>query len=187
MSRGRPRKSGSTVVDRTSEFVSLWTQWQPEVRRYVLTLVPLPTEADDVMQQTASRLWEKFGEYDRERPFVAWAIGFAYHEILSWRQRRARDRMVFSQGLLEQLHATATSEASLLELRRRALDGCLEKLSDAERELIVNRYREHGSVRREAERSDVRPHTLYHAIEKLRLRLLDCIDGTLRREGWQHG
>ena len=115
--------------DLTPEFVRLWTRYQPEVRRYVCMLVPAAADAEDVIQQTASRLWEKFEQYDPERPFLPWAIGFAYHEVLSWRQRQARDRLVFSEEILAQLHATFGEESSLLELRRKALDGCLQKLS----------------------------------------------------------
>lgn len=173
--------------DSTPEFVSLWTRYQPEVRRYVCKLVAAGADAEDVMQQTASRLWEKFEQYDSDRPFVPWAIGFAYHEILSWRQRQARDRLVFSENILAQLHATIGEEASLLELRRKALDGCLQKLNTKERELLLRRYSEHGAVQREAKQSRISPDKLYYAIEKLRARLMACIDGTMRQEGWQHG
>jgi len=175
------------VNDSTSQFVSLWTRFQPDVRRYVCMMMPREADAEDVMQQTASRLWEKFEQYDSERPFVAWAIGFAYHEIMSWRQRQARDRLVFSEDILAQLHSTIGEELSLLELRRSALDGCLQKLPTKERDLLLRRYSEHGAVQREAEQSQTSPHKLYYAIEKLRTRLLSCIDGTMRREGWQHG
>lgn len=173
--------------DSASRFVCLWTQHQPEVRRYVGMLMPTAADADDVLQQTASRLWEKFAEFDPDRPFVAWAIGFAYHEVLLWRQKRSRDRLVFSEEVLAQLHATIGQESSLLELRRRALDGCLQKLSDRERRLVLQRYSEHGAVQREAKQSRTSPHKLYYAIEKLRLRLLACIDHTMQQEGWQHG
>lgn len=173
--------------DLASEFVSLWTRYQPEVRRYVCILVPHVSDAEDVMQQTASRLWEKFEQYDPERPFVAWAIGFAYHEVLSSRQRKARDRLVFSEEILAQLDATIGEEASLLELRRRALDGCLEKLGAKERNLLLRRYSEHGAVQREAEQSRTSPHKLYYVIEKLRTRLLACIDDRMQQEGWQNG
>lgn len=175
------------MEDSAAEFVSLWTRYQPEVRRYVGMLVPVVSDAEDVMQLTAARLWEKFEQYDTERPFVAWAIGFAYHEILSWRQRKARDRLVFSEKILAQLHATIGEESSLLELRRKALDGCLQKLSAKERDLLLRRYSEHGSVQREARQAQTSPHKLYYAIEKLRARLLACIDERMRQEGWQHG
>jgi len=168
------------------DFVSLWTRYQPEVRRYVCTLVPGAADAEDVMQQVAARLWEKFEQYDPERPFVAWAIGFAYHEVLSWRQRQARDRLVFSEEVLSQLHSTIAEESSLMELRRKALDGCLQKIDIRERELLLRRYSQHGSVQREAKKSNTSPHKLYYAIERLRTRLLACIDNTMRQEGWQH-
>ena len=171
----------------TSEFVSLWTRYQPEVRRYVCKLVVKTADAEDVMQQTAARLWEKFDQYNSEQPFVPWAIGFAYHEVLSWRQRQARDRLVFSETILSQLHATISQEASLLELRRKALDGCLQKVDARERELLLRRYSEHGAVQREAGQSKTSPHKLYYAIEKLRARLMECIDASMRQEGWQHG
>lgn len=110
-----------------AEFVSLWTQYQPEVRRYVALLLPHPNDADDVIQQTATRLWEKFDQYDSQRPFVAWAIRFAYHEVLSWRQRQARERLVFSEDLIAQLHQTFGDEASkqpeLDRLLARFVDG----------------------------------------------------------------
>lgn len=173
--------------DSTPEFVSLWTRYQPEVRRYVCKLVPAASDAEDVMQQTALRLWEKFNEYDPDRPFVAWAIGFAYHEVLSWRQRQARNRLVFSETILAQLHTTISAEASLLELRRKALDGCLEKLEGQERELLLRRYSEHGAVQQEAGRSNRSPHKLYYVIDKLRARLMACIDASMRQEGWQYG
>ena len=173
--------------DATSEFVSLWTRCQPDVRRYVGMLVPKAADADDVMQQTASRLWIKFEEYDSDRPFTPWAIGFAYHEVLSWRQKQGRERLVFSEEILAQLHATIGEECSLLEHRRYALDGCLLKLSVKERDLLLRRYSEHGAVQREAKQSQVSPHKLYYTIDKLRIRLLTCINNKMRQEGWQHG
>ena len=35
-------------------------------------------------------------------PFVPWAIRFAYLEVLKWRQKLAREKLVFSDALLEQ-------------------------------------------------------------------------------------
>lgn len=167
-----------------TEFVRLWTRAQPEVRRYVFLLVPRAADADDVLQETAAALWAKFAEYDPAQPFVAWAVRFAYLEILKWRQRQARDRLVFSDELVARLDATIADESPLLEVRRQALDGCLQKLPAADRELLVRRYADRGSVRAAADRTGVSVHRLYYAVEKIRERLLACVDGTLRKGGW---
>ncbi len=107
---------------------------------------------------TALRLWEKFNEYDGDRPFVAWAIGFAYHEVLSWRQDKPAVDSCFRNRFSHKLHTTIGEEASMLELRRKALDGCLQKVDAQERELLLRRYSEHGAVQREAGESK-RVHT----------------------------
>ena len=120
-------------MDSTSNFVRLWTCHQAEVERYVATMVPRADAAAEVVQEVSVALWEKWAEYDPQRPFVPWAIRFAYLEVLKWRQRQARERLVFSDELLEQLHAAYEEEAPLMEARRQALDGCLRKLTAQER------------------------------------------------------
>ncbi len=82
------------------QFVRLWTRYQAEVRQYVFTLVPHPADAEDVLQEAAARLWENLAKYDPQRPFIPWAIRFAYLEILKWRQRQTRDRLIFSDEML---------------------------------------------------------------------------------------
>ena len=67
------------VSDRDPEqFVRLLARYDREVYRYVLTLLPDHTEAEDVLQETAAALWEKFAEYDSEKPFFPWACRFAF-------------------------------------------------------------------------------------------------------------
>jgi hypothetical protein len=52
------------------------------------------------------RRWEKWDEYDDMRPFVPCAIRFANLQVLKWRQREARERLLFSDMLVEQIHAS---------------------------------------------------------------------------------
>lgn len=133
-------------MDSTASFVRLWTRHQAEVERYVATMLPRATAAAEVLQDVSVRLWEKWAEYDEQRPFVPWAIGFAYLEVLKWRQRQACERLVFSDALLEQIHTAYEDEAPLMEARRRALDGCLKKLSTHEQRWVMRRYERHGAL-----------------------------------------
>jgi DNA-directed RNA polymerase specialized sigma24 family protein len=41
-------------------FLSLFLRSEREIFRYVAALVPSMTEAEDIVQQTAPSLWEKF-------------------------------------------------------------------------------------------------------------------------------
>jgi len=88
----------TNMADRDAEqFVRLLARHDREVYRYVLTLLPDRTEADDVLQETAAALWEKFGEYDPDKPFYPWACRFAFFEVLKHRRRVGRSRLRFSE------------------------------------------------------------------------------------------
>ncbi len=171
-------------MDPTSNYVRLWTRHQAEVGRYVQTMIPSGNAAAEVLQDVSVRLWEKWSEYDPERPFVPWAIRFAYLEVLKWRQRQARERLVFSDELLEQIHAAYEDEVPLMEARRKALDGCLEKLSTQERRWVMRRYDRHGALQDEARSEGMSLNQIYYAMEQIRARLLDCIGRTMNQEGW---
>ena len=171
-------------MDPTSEFVRLWTRHQAEVERYLYTMVPRANEAGEILQEVSVKLWEKWAHYDPERPFVPWAIKFAWLEVQKWRQRLAREKLVFSDSLLDQLNTAHENEVGLMEARQQALGACLEKLNEQERKWVQMRYGRHGAVKEEAERTGVRMHKLYYALEKIRTQLLECIGRTMRKEGW---
>jgi RNA polymerase sigma-70 factor (ECF subfamily) len=171
-------------MDPSSEFVRLWTRHQAEVERYLFMMIPRHADAAEVLQDVSVLLWKKWDRYDPERPFVPWAIRFAYLEVLKWRQRQAREKLVFSDSLLEQLHQRHDEEAPLMEARRKALDSCLSKLSDQQRKWVHLRYGRHGAVKEEAEKTGVSMHKLYYALEKIRGQLLDCVEHFMRKEGW---
>jgi len=167
-------------------FVELWTRHQADVRRYVFMLLPRPADVDDVIQETAISLLDKFADYDAERPFLPWATRFAYLEVLKWRQHHARSGLIYSEDLLAKLEATITEESPMLEIRRQALDGCLLKLGNRERGLLLSRYSKLDSLQQEANRTGVSVHKLYYAVEKIRAALLKCIKTTLTKEGWDY-
>ncbi len=54
-------------------FLSLFLRSEREIFRYVAVLVPNVTDAEDIVQQTALALWEKFDAYDPSQPFTPWA------------------------------------------------------------------------------------------------------------------
>jgi len=170
-------------MDQNAEFVRLWTQYHRDIERYVYSMIPRSADAAEVVQVVSVKLWEKWEKYDHERPFIPWAMRFAYLEILKWRQRLAREKLVFSDELLEQLSSTHEELNPLMEMRRKILGQCLEKLNKEERELVLLRYGRHGAIKEEAERTGKKIHKLYYALERIRVQLLNCIDLNMNRGG----
>jgi hypothetical protein len=57
-------------------FLSLFLRSEREIFRYVAVLVPNVADAEDIVQQAAVALWEKFDAYDPTQPFTPWACRF---------------------------------------------------------------------------------------------------------------
>jgi RNA polymerase sigma-70 factor, ECF subfamily len=55
------------------EFVAIYTRHQRKLYRYVAALLTRSDDAEDVLQETARVLWQKFDEYQPEEPFLPWA------------------------------------------------------------------------------------------------------------------
>ena len=111
-----------------------------------MTLLPRRDDAEEVLQRTATVLWEKFGEYDREREFLPWALRVAYFEVLNFRKQIARDRLVFREDVMEALAETRESLVAQLEAQRRALALCLSELSDRDQALLRRRYADSETI-----------------------------------------
>ena len=160
-------------MDQTAEFVRLWTQYHRDVERYVYSMIPRSVDAAEVVQVVSVKLWEKWENYDHERPFLPWAMRFAWLEILKWRQRLAREKLVFSDELLQQMHSTHEELDPVMEVRRKILSECLQKLNEEDRELVRLRYGRHGAIKEEADRTGKKMHVLYYALERIRVQLLN--------------
>ena len=99
-----PMPSDPQHGDRASDFIPLITGSQRELRNYLFSLHPHPGDLDDLFQETSLKLWEIFDEYDASRPFLPWALRIAYFQVLRFRKKRSRDRLVFSDDELYSMH-----------------------------------------------------------------------------------
>src|SRR2546425_9129509 len=84
-------------------FLSLFLRSEREIFRYVAVLVPNVADAEDIVQQTALALWEKFDAYDPNQPFTPWACRFALNKARQWIERRQRWQALLESGLAEEL------------------------------------------------------------------------------------
>jgi len=160
-------------------FVRLLLQHQNAVLRYIVPLVGNLDDAQDVLQQTALALWQKFDQYDPARPFLTWARRFAHNEVLMHHRRRRRYTFLTDE-LIQTLAERQAEQESAAQQRRGALQACLEKLPEADRLLLDERYAASGmTVQRLAAATGQTANVLYKALTRIRRRLLDCVSRTL--------
>jgi RNA polymerase sigma-70 factor, ECF subfamily len=162
-------------LDRTELLVRLLSRHQDGLFRYILALVPNEDDARDVLQETSVAVCRKFSEYDAGKPFLAWAYGFAYLEVLKHRDRDRHRARPFSLEILERLADERAAAEPLMQVRMHALEVCLAKLSEADRALIRKRYHDRLPADEAAREVGASRRTFFRNLERIRRLLSDCI------------
>ncbi|MBI1372177.1 MAG: sigma-70 family RNA polymerase sigma factor [Phycisphaera sp.] len=172
------------MTDRTNEveYGRLVTECQRRLYAYILVQVRDPHVADDVLQQTNTVLWEKMDQFTPGTNFNAWACRIAHFQVLAIRKTQGRERQRFSDTLLDKLAATAERRDPVFEDRRRALLGCLGKLSKDDRELVSERYFGDTRIDAIAESTQRSSGAIRQALYRIRGILHACIEQTLGAE-----
>jgi len=168
---------------KVERFAQLLATCQRRVFLYVLGLIGNATDAEEVLQETNLVLWRKFDHYEPGTHFDRWACRIAYYEVLKFREKKAHGEKLFSNELVETLAQQSEVSMDLLEARREALHGCLQKLSQKDRQLVTYRYEPDATTTRVAENLGRSVQGTRKSLHRIRTALLACIERTLAAEG----
>lgn len=163
-------------------FVQLLAENQRALNAFVASMTPSQADADDILQETCVTLWKKWAEFDATRDFYRWACGIAHYEVLRHRRKSATDRLWFDDEILGLLASQMVEDEGLLELRRDALDSCLQKLCVDDRVLLEMRYRQDMTSESLAATLGKTTRTARRMVARVRRLLQHCIDVTVK--GW---
>lgn len=174
--------SDSHQPDPASSFIPLIMSCQRELRNYIFSLHPHAEDLDDIFQETSLKLWNVFSEYDAQRPFLPWALRIAYFQVLKFRKDRSRDRLVFSDDLVELLAGEAQLETQG-DVLSSVLNDCLDKLTPRARDVLLSRYSQKTNIATLAQNSRQSVHALYRLLEKSRIQVVSCMKHQLESQG----
>lgn len=146
-------------------------------------------EAEDLLQQVGTVLWQKFETYDSSRPFAAWAVGFAQMEIRKWREKASR------RGRLVSISDEAV--AALADACVRAVDepaagpaddadtlrDCVERLTPAAKQAIRMKYTDGQSIAQIAAVQGREIGAVEMALVRARRALRQCIETKWQASG----
>lgn len=167
----------------TESLILLLAQHQDQIFRYIFSLVPCEADARDILQETSLALYHKFDQYDSSHPFLPWAFRFAYLQVQKHREKSARSPLLFSEDVMELLAGERAHVEARLDERLRLLDGCLQKLSPVDKELVTRRYALRQDAGEMMRFFDMSRRTLFRNLEMLRQRLHECVTRQLQAEG----
>lgn len=154
----------------------------PRVRSFLRGLLPSWSEVEEVAQEASLVAWRKFDDFEQGTSFGGWLLTIARFEALKYRRRVARSPLVFVDDVWDLL-AEEASGGGGQQIRRRYLEGCLEKMDISKRELLLKVHSPGVVMREVALQAGKSEQAFYKIIQRLRAVLLDCVSKAIAAEG----
>jgi RNA polymerase sigma-70 factor, ECF subfamily len=158
-----------------SRFMLLYTKSTPVLRSFLRKLLPSWEDVDEVMQNTSLVLWKKFEQFEEGTEFNRWACVIARFEVLSYKRAKARDRHYFGDELINLLADENLEKEDYFQNEKKALQSCLNKLNQKQRQLTLSAYSGESSIKEVAEKYGRTATALYKALNRIRTNLFQCI------------
>lgn len=163
----------------SEEFVRLFTLSQRALYLFILVQVGSTQDAEEVLQETNLVIWSKYDQFQPGTNFGAWARQIAQFEVLKSRQRKRREKLLFSDDFLATIGSEAELRSDDIELKRTALEECLGKLRPEDRRLIRQRYQPGQTGKDIAEALGRPPNSVYQSLGRIRRTLVECVQRQL--------
>ena len=158
----------------SSDFLLALTRHQSHLYAAITALLGQVEGVADVLQETNVVLLRKAAEYDPGRPFTPWALTFARFQVMAWRKKQRRDRLLFDDELLDALVGECADRPDANPTLP-ALERCLEELPREIRRLVDARYVQGQSVQAIAARERRSVNAVSVNLFRIRKALLDCV------------
>ena len=153
----------------------LWLGAEPALRAFVFASISSFADAEDVVQKVALNIARRFDEYDEKRSFQAWALWLAKSRVIDHYRVKGREKLVFSEPLLDQLAQSLVTRQKHQSDRAAAMEQCIEKLPDKSRRLLGLRYEDGASAEEMAESLKSSAGSVRVMLHRIRNLLADCI------------
>lgn len=177
------RRNGDMEANDAHErFTRLLIEHEPELLRCVLVAVPNRADAQDILQECSVALWRRFADFDADRPFAAWALGFVRIEVRRFLRKSQRQAQL-SERAVELLMQDEQQYSRELTERERYLQNCLNALSADQRELLDGYYRSEHSVNFLSSLTGRTTDAVYKMLQRIRRSLQQCVEGRMQGAG----
>ncbi len=164
-------------------FMRLFMSHERRIFGLILSLLPAWSDADDVMQETATVLWRKFDTFEEGTNFAAWAFKIARLQVLNFYKKQRRKQALLSDETFLKLAEQAQQRSTQVDNRHHALENCLGKLKERDQELIQLRYQPDATTSDVANEVNRSVDAIYKALNRIHSQLLSCIQRTMKNEG----
>ena len=157
------------------EFVRLIAKHERSVRGFVRSLLPQSDYVDDVMQEVFVVAWKKFDRLRDPEDFPKWICTIAKFEVLNFRRRIARDRLVLSDDLVALIADEGCNENESRKEQLCLLEECIQSLPSDRRQLIRQAYLPGIPISKIAHQINKSENAIYQILWRIRRSLWTCV------------
>ncbi len=129
-------------------FFSLYDSVHLRLYSFLLMVIHNQADAEDILQEAASTMWEKFDEFEEGTNFGAWAVTIARYKALEFLKRNKKSRMILKEDYYDLISNEAEHSTENISERLQAVKVCLEKLPEKDKKLLSMRYKKNIPLNR---------------------------------------
>jgi len=175
----------SDLPDRDARFAEILDTTQAHIRAYVAGMgVPL-VEVDDIAQEVYLEIYRNLEKVPKNDPPIRWLKGIARNLCLNYFRRESRRKSSrHMDALADLLDRTPASldDGVIHDEAVKALRGCMEKLSDKNRKMLVMRYLEGLTSERIAQAYEMTAEAVRITLFRVRGKLKACVTNQIEPE-----
>lgn len=166
-----------SAPDRVDEYIELLSQTESGLRLYIISMVPIIADAEDIMQDTKMTIWKDFSKYESGSHFGAWARKIAFNRIIAFRKKKAieKKKLVFSEEFYEVVDQHSIADDSSVSERISSLLKCVGQLQSSHHQAILMRYQNGLSIEEVSEKLGRTVTATYRMVSRIRATLKDCV------------
>jgi RNA polymerase sigma-70 factor (ECF subfamily) len=165
--------------EKNEQFLSLFMRNQKRIYGFIASLVPNAVDSDDLMQETMMVMWHRFDEFQIGTDFAAWGMAIARRKIMKYRASRAGKSLLFSEEAIQSIMQCDENLGGKTSDYMVALQQCLNKLENKDRQVIRLRYEEETSTQKLADVIGTTMANVYKILSRIHLLLGRCVSKTV--------
>lgn len=162
------------------EFIKHLTELQPEIFAYIHSCMPNVIGKQDVLQETCIVLWKKRENFEAGTSFKAWAFKTAYFQVMAHLKTKKRKKQVAMDDDILEILATESEYRSPHYNRVEALQCCMDRLEQRDKDLVMAHYENRGGLSEYAKEVNSSVGRLKHALIRVRSVLKECIQNHMQ-------
>ncbi len=167
---------------KNARFFRLYNSVQERLFCYLLSIVHNRVDAEDILQETATVLWQKFDQFEEGTSFGAWATRIARNKAFEFMRKNKKTRVFFDENFYDAVSQYAQESSRNISDRSDALRFCLKKVPEKSRKLLTMRFQKDLSIKRISQSTGRSANGLYQSFSRILNAMRICMDKYLARQ-----